>query len=201
MPILAAGKLNGVRECLAEASGLADDFIAERYDFPDQVGDWLERLESVAAKAGLTVVPALAGLRVELEAAAQGLSQAPATSGRMTRRKARKTAAQSTLRAAINLVSAAMEPFEIRQSRAEAIALDVAARSFAKNLWPGQSNAPGAPNDMPSMWQAMIADPVLGPLVMELSALTGMAQGMVLTAQSMNDFANGPSRAGTPTHR
>ncbi len=194
--MLAPDRLNAVRQCLTEATALADSFIAGHHDFPSQVAEWLSKLESTTREAGLAVVPLVAGLRVEVDAARQGfLPASEPDGGRMKRRSARKAAAQSALRSAIDLVSAAVEPFEARRMRAENIALDVAAKSFAKGLWPGQSDVPGAPGDMPSMWRAMLADPLLAPMIMELSALQGMAQSMVLVANAMNSFAGTASGA------
>ena len=178
-----------VRACLGEASGLADQFSAGDYDFPDEVAKWLVELESAANDARLAVVPRVAGLRVALDAARRGIAEPREGQPRATRRHARNAAAQMAMRSAIDLVCEAIEPLEARRMRAENIALEVVARSFEKALWPGQSTAPGAPADMPSMWRALLVDNDLGPPVRELSVLLGMPQSLVLVARTMNEYA------------
>ena len=178
-----------VRDCLGEASDLADRFNGRHHDFVDKVADWLVELESTARTAKLAVVPKVAGLRVALDAARRGLADERGPEPHMTRRQAKAAAAQVALRSGIDLVYESIEPFEARKLRAENIALEVVARSFEKALWPGQSQEPGAPHDMPSMWRALLADPGLGPLVRELSVLLDVPQGMVLVARTMNEYS------------
>ena len=190
MPMVHVENLDRVHGCLAEASGLSDQLAARRHDFAVEVGRWLVRLEEAAKEACPAAVPQLAALRTAVEAAAQGLD-VPDVGGHRTRRKARSAAAQEALRTAVALVSAAVEPFEARRRRAEDIALTVAARSFEKGLWPGQRQESDAPRDMPSMWRALLADPDLGSLTMEMSALLGFPQSMALVAQTMTEFAGG----------
>ena len=191
MPMVHLDRVVRVRECLAEASVLADEFSARKHDFPQQVGSWLVRLESAAKEAQLDVVARLAGLRVAIEAVRQGLDEGDGgTRGRRTRRRARHAAAQAALRTAIEVVSSAAEPFEARRLHAEDIALHLVARSFEKGLWPGQRQDDDAPRDIPSMWRALLGDPALGSHAMELSALLGFPQSMVLVARTMNEFAN-----------
>jgi len=190
MPLVNLDRVVRVHECLAEASGLADELSARKYDFPQQVGSWLSRLESAAKDARLDVVPRLVALRVAAEAARQSLDIGEASGSHRTRRRVRHATAQAALRTAIEVVSSAIEPFTARRLRAEDIALNLVARSFEKGLWPGQNQDKDAPRDMPSMWRALLADPALGPLTMELSALLGFPQSMVLVARTMNEFAN-----------
>ena len=194
MALVRNQRLDRLRACLAESSTLADSFTTGGIGFPDAVGNWLERLEALAKESGLEIAPKLASLRVSVEAARQGVV-APELQlhGRVTPRKLRKATAQLALRSAVELVSQAIQPFHARQLQAEDIALDLAAQSFEKALWPGQGAGPEAPTDMPSMWRAMLTDPVLGPRVRELSALLGMAEAMLAVAGAMNSFAgNGP---------
>ena len=182
--------LSHIRDCLAESSALADSFATGGIGFTEAVGSWLERLEALAKESDLGVAPKLASLRVSVEAARAGVV-APELElhGRVTPRKLRKATAQFALRSAVDLVSQAIQPFETRQLHAENIALELAARSFEKALWPGQGAGPGAPTDMPSMWRAMLADPVLGSRVRELSALLGMGEAMRAVANAMSSFA------------
>lgn len=182
--------LTRIRDCLAESSALADSFTTGGIGFTDAIGSWLERLEALTKESDLGVAPKLASLRVSVAAARAGVV-APELElhGRVTPRKLRKATAQFALRSAIDLVSQAIQPFDARQLHAQDIALELAARSFEKGLWPGQGAGLGAPTDMPSMWRAMIADPVLGPRVRELSALLGMGEAMMAVASAMNSFA------------
>ena len=194
MALVRSQGLTQLRACLAESSSLADSFATHGIGFTDAVRKWLERLEALAKESDLGIAPKLASLRVGVEAAREGVV-APELEfhGRLTPRKLRKATAQFALRSAIDLVSQAIQPFHARQLHAEEIALEVAARSFEKALWPGQGPGPGAPTDMPSMWRAMLTDPELGPRVRELSALLGMAEAMMAVAGAMNSFAgNGP---------
>ena len=189
LAIMNLERLDRVQSCLGDASGLADEFVDRRHDFPDRVLDWLGKLESAAKDAGLPVVPRLASLRVELEASKRGLSAPSTNVGRLPPRKARNAAAQMALRSAVEAISDVLAPFEVRRARAEDLALYLVSHSFGKLMWPGQSQAEGAPRDMQSMWQAMLADDALGPSVREISAMLGVAQGMMLVARTMNDFA------------
>lgn len=193
MPMVHLDRVDKVRVCLAEVSGLADGFSARQYDFPNRVCSWLVRLEAAANEARLDVVPRLSGLRVAIEAARQGLDAGDGIRGQRARRRAQHAAAQTALQTAITLVSSAIEPFEARRLCAEDIALNIVARSFEKRLWPGQRQDKDAPRDIPSMWRALLSDPTLGPLTMELSALLGFPQSMVLIARTMSEFAGAPA--------
>ncbi|MDE2883462.1 MAG: hypothetical protein OXP70_16550 [Acidobacteriota bacterium] len=188
--------LSRVQACLAESGALADSLASGGSGFPEAVRSWLERLESGARETDLGVAPRLAGLRVSVEAAREGVI-APELElhGRLTPRKLRKATAQFALRSAIELVSHALQPFHARQLRAEDIALELAARSFEKALWPGQGRGREAPADMPSMWRAMLADPALASRVRELSALLGVPGGMMMVARMMNEYAGNSSGA------
>lgn len=196
MPMVHLDRVVRVRECLGEASGLADEFSARQHDFPRRVCAWLVRLESAAKEARLDVVPRLAGLRVAIEAARQGLDAGDGARSHRTRRRERHAVAQAALRTGIDLVSSSIEPFEARRLHAEDVALTIVAKSFEKGLWPGQQPARDAPRDMPSMWRALLADPTLGPLTMELSALLGFPQSMVLVAHTMHEFAGANAKQG-----
>ena len=189
MAMLDIDRLDRLRQCLGEASTLADEFGERRHDFPDRVRAWLVALESAAGEAQVPVVPKLAGFRLGLEAARRGLADSTGDRAGLAPRKAKNAAAQAAMRSAIDLLYDAIEPFVARQVRAEDIALHLVARSFEKSLWPGQSKAPGAPSDMPGMWRSMLADAALGPSVRELSTLVGVARSMVLVARTMNQFA------------
>ena len=139
------------------------------------------------------MVPKVAGLRVALTAAKRGIAEVHDAEPRMKRRQAKNAAAQFALRSGIDLVYQSIEPFEARQLRAENIALEVVARSFERALWPGQSQAPDAPQDMPSMWRALLTDPALSPLIRELSVLLGVPQSMVLVARTMTEYSGNGS--------
>ena len=186
MALVDVQRIARIRNCLAKTYELADLFTQKSFEFPDRVASWLTELESAAREAQLAVTPKIAGLRVGLEAAGRGLSETPERQGRMTRRKSRNAAAQLALRSAIDLTMEAVQPFEARQLRAEDIALTIVSRSFERALWPGQGNCA----DMPSMWQQLLADQDLGSQTRELSTLLGLAQGMMMVARTMTEFAN-----------
>lgn len=194
MALLRSDALDQVRDCLAESSALADSFMASGIGFVDAVGSWLQRLEGLVRAADLKVTPNLASLRVSVEAARHGvIARDVASLGRMTPRKLRSATAQLALRSAVELVSHAIQPFEVRRLRAEDVALEVASLSFEKALWPGQGKTPGSPVDMPSMWRAMLADPALSSRVRELSVLLGVPGAMMMVARMMNEFAGNSS--------
>lgn len=128
-------QLEQIETLLRETSHIVDAYKADSVEFPDLVDLWIKRVELVFNNNRLSTSGQLASLRGLLLSAGHGSnSMGVPISGKVTRRKIRRTIAADVLNKAVNIIESTIYTDRARIEEGLAVALKLVSQANHEQL-------------------------------------------------------------------
>jgi hypothetical protein len=173
--------LEEIQAMLLRVPGLIHALDRRDPEFLRDVKTWLTQAEQILVSNRLAVAADIAALRGVLISAERGVVPPGLVfNGRVTARKIRDAAAADILRKAEEILSSAIRADAAQFVEAERLARQIVSIAQRKGLIRSLPTGNKHTETLNAYWQAMLADPELGPATTHLAGLIGIHDAWIL---------------------